>query len=302
MSASVLERKLWKIENIINMMNKIVLDLHITASEAGNQGRGVGAIANEARKFMMIFEKDVFSQLKFEDKAIEDVEHIMEEMGSMLRLLGINSILEARRVNNMKAYILCDELRKIGESIQNVLEPNQYKKNLNMTRPDMTFKEPLPYIVANIGGAYWAEGMQSIFEVIKVKEEMLKPFPEGPGKMKHKIKISGGTEIPVINIHHEMGEEVRITDESRIIIMNLGHIMYGHTSSDLFFGLLVDEIEYTGFLRKGIHELDIPSNAPAHFVRHVWKTVDDTSLLFFNWDNIINEHEIRDSKRIENKQ
>ena len=48
-------------------------------------------VANETRKFLMVFERDVFGQFKFEDKAIEDVSSKMAEMGGILRLLAINS-------------------------------------------------------------------------------------------------------------------------------------------------------------------------------------------------------------------
>lgn len=299
MSASILERKLWKLENILNSMNTLAINLSLTAAESGAMGRGVSAIANEARKFIMVFEKDIFGQLKFEDKAIEDVQFKMEDMGEMLRLLSINSILESRRINNMKAFILCDELRKIGESISNVLDPITYRKNLTMLNPDRSFKEPLGYVVANIAGTYWAESMNSVIEVLKVKKEQLLDYPEGPGKMKHQILVRGG-KIPVVNIHAEMGEEPKIENDAKVLILNLGHILYGHTSSDLYFGLLVDDIEYCGFLQKGIHELDMPSDVPTNFVRHSWKT-KDTSLMFFDWDNIINEHEIRDYRQIESK-
>ena len=44
----------------------------------------------------------------------------------------------------------------------------------------------------------------------------------------------------------------------------------------------------------------MPGEIPINFVRHIWKT-KDTSLLFFNWDAIINEHEIRDYRKIEMK-
>lgn len=299
MSASILDRKLWKIENIINILNNIIRDLTITAAESKQHGRGLSMVANETRKFLMVFERDVFGQLKFEEKAIEDVSSKMAEMGGILRLLAINSVLESRRLNNMKAFILSDELRKIGESIHNVLDPVTFRKNLTMLHPDLSFKEPLSHLVVNIAGTYWAENMNSVIEVIKIKKDMLEPYPSGPGKMKHQIKISGG-KIPVVNLHSEMGEELFFDDDSRVLILNLGHILYGHSSSDLFFGLLVNDIEYAGFLQKGIHELDMPGEIPLNFVRHMWKT-KDTSLLFFNWDSIINEHEIRDYRKIEMK-
>lgn len=300
MSASILERKIWKLENILNVLNMISIDLSITAAESGAFGRGINAVANETRKFIMHLEADVFGQLKFEDKAIEDVQNQMEELGSVLRLLGINSILESRRINNMKAFILTDELRKIGESVENLLEPMNYRKNLTMQNPDHSFKDPIPCMVLNIANSFWVENMNSVVEVIKISREMLLDYPQGPGKMKHQIDVRGG-KIPVVNIHNEMGEELNLTGNSRVVILNLGHILYGHSSSDLFFGLLVDDVEFTGFLQKGVHELESPGDVPVHFVRYCWKT-RDVSLLFFNWDNIINEHEIRDYRQIETHQ
>jgi len=300
MSASILERKIWKIENILNILNTIAIDLSITAAEAGTFGRGISAVANETRKFTMLLERDVFGMLKFEGKAIEDVQNAMEELGSVLRLLGINAILESRRINNMKTFILTDELRKIGESVENLLEPSNFRKNLTMQNPDHSFNEPIPCLVLNIANTYWVENMNSVIEVIKVSKEMMLAYPEGPGKMKHQIEVRGG-KIPIVNIHNEMGEDLNITENSRIVILNLGHILYGHSSSDLFFGLLVDDVEYAGFLQKGVHELEVAGNVPMHFVRYAWKT-REVGLHFFNWDNIINEHEIRDYRQIENKQ
>jgi chemotaxis signal transduction protein len=223
----------------------------------------------------------------------------MENIGSLLRLLGINALLEAKRVNNNKAHLLSDELRKIGESIQNILEPATFRKNLTMTTPDRSFKEPLANLVLNIGGSYWAESMNSVVEVMKISQEMLTEFPQGSGMMKHQVQVRGG-KIPVINLHSEMGEELRIGDDTRVVVLNLGHIMYGHSSSDLFFGIVVDDIEYAGFLQKGVQEIDLPADVPTQLVRNMWKT-KDTNLLFFNWDNIINEHEIRDYRQIESK-
>ena len=164
-------------------------------------------------------------------------------------------------------------------------------------KPDNSFKEPLSYLVVNIAGTYWAQNMNAVVEVIKANENILVDYPEGPGKLKHRIKVNGGM-IPVVNLHSEMNEELVLNEDSRILILNLGHIMYGHTSSDLFFGLLVDDIEYAGFLQKGVHELDFPAEVPSQYIRYVWQT-KDTPILFFNWDNIINEHEIRDYRKIE---
>ncbi|MBN1971925.1 MAG: chemotaxis protein CheW [Candidatus Delongbacteria bacterium] len=299
MSASILERKAWKLENIVNMMNNIVIQLHLVATEVGQYGRGIKVVANEATKFSFAIERDILGQLKFEDKAIEDVEQQMENIGSLLRLLGINAVLEAKRTNNAKAHILSDELRKIGESIQNILEPSTFRKNLSMNTPDHSFKEPIAHLVMNIAGTYWAENMNSIIEVIKINKEMLLDYPQGTGKMKHHINMRG-LKVPVVNIHSEMGEDLNITDDTRVVLMNLGHIMYGHSSSDLFFGLLVDDVEFAGYLQKGVQELDLPADAPSKYVRYMWKT-KDTNLLFFNWDNIINEHEIRDYRQIENR-
>ncbi len=168
-----------------------------------------------------------------------------------------------------------------------------------MQNIDRSFKEPLSYLVVNVAGTYWAQNMNSVIEVVKADGQMLVDYPEGPGKLKHRIKVSGGM-IPVVNLHTPMDEELVINEDSRILILNLGHIMYGHTSSDLFFGLLVDDIEYAGYLQKGVHELDFPAEVPAQFIRYVWQT-KDTPLLFFNWDNIINEHEIRDYRKLEGK-
>lgn len=299
MSASILEKKTWKIETIINMLNKIILDLRITSAELNQYGRGIGSIANETAKLLGFLEKDVLNAIKFEDQAIEDVQDKMEELGSIFRLLGINAILEAKRLNNPKAYILCDEIKKIGESIQNVLEMPAFRKNLTMINPDRSFREPFPYIVFNIAGTYWAQNMNSIMEIVKINKEMLINYPDGPGKMKHQV-ILRGNKMPIVNLYSEMGEELSIDTNSRIVILNLGHIMYGHTSSDLYFGLVIDDIEYAGYLNKGVHELEMPSEISAEFVRHTWKT-KDVNLMFFNWDNIIKEHEIRDYRKIESK-
>ena len=291
------EKKIWKLENIINILNHISLELSITAAEAKQLGRSFGAVSMEIKKFIMIFERDVFGKVKFENYGFEEIEDKMKELGSMLRILGTNTLLEARRVNNSKAYILCDEIRKIGESIQNILEMPKHKKNLNMIDPDKSFKEPFPYFVMKIGGAYWVENMNSIIEVIPATKKILADYPLGSGKMKHQILIKG-IKMPVLNLQSEMGREIEIGNESRIVILNLGHILYGHSSSELFFGLLVDEIEYCGFLQKGIQELDIPEGMPENYIRYCWNT-KDTSLMFFNWDNIINEHEIRDYKKLQ---
>ena len=293
------ERKLWRLENIINVLSYLAIELNIASAEAKQFGRGLNAVSLEIRKFMMVFERDVFNRIKFENSSFAEAEPRMNELGSMLRLLAMNALLESKRLNHSKAYILCDELRKIGESIQNLLEIPKDRKNLTMLNPDKAFMEPLPYVVMKIGRTYWAESMNSIMEAISITDDMLKDYPFGSGKMRHHILVRG-IKMPVINLHSEMKEKISIGKESRMIIMNLGHILYGHTSSDLFFGLIVDEIEYCGFLQKGVQEFAVDEAVPVDYVRYTW-SAKDTLLMFFNWDNIINEREIRDYLQIENK-
>ncbi len=95
-------------------------------------GFRINRISNEVRKFVFLMERDILLKLKFEDAAVEDVQDKMEELGEMFRLLAINSLLEAKRMNTMKAYVLADDMRKIAESIANILEPSNYRKNLTM--------------------------------------------------------------------------------------------------------------------------------------------------------------------------
>jgi chemotaxis signal transduction protein len=293
------EKKLWRMENIINVLSYLAIDLNIAAAEIKQFGRGLGAVSLEVRKFIMVLERDVFNRIKFEGAGFADVETRMYELGGMLRLLSINALLESKRINLPKAYILCDELRKIGESIQNLLEMPKNRKNLTMLNPDRAFIEPLPFIVMKIGNSFWAESMNSIMEAMPVTDDLLKSYPFGSGKMRHQAVIKG-IKMPVINLHSEMNSKIGIGKESRLIVLNLGHILYGHTSSDLFFGLIVDEIEYCGFLQKGIQELTAEENIPMEYIRYTW-SAQDTTLIFFNWDNIINEREIRDYLQIENK-
>ena len=293
------ERKLWKLENIINVLSYLAIELNIASAEAKQFGRGLNAVSMEIRKFMLVFERDVFNRIKFESVPFSETEPRMNELGSMLRLLSINALLEAKRLNHSKAYILCDELRKIGESIQNLLDMPKDRKNLTMLNPDKAFIEPLPYMVMKIGSTYWVESMNSIMEVLNITEDMLKNYPYGSGKMKHHVMVRG-IKMPVINLHSEMKSKLSMNKESRLMVLNLGHILYGHTSSDLFFGLLVDEIEYCGFLQKGVQEFAVEEGVPVDYVRYTW-SAKDTLLMFFNWDNIINEREIRDYIQIENK-
>jgi len=293
------ERKLWRLENIINVLSYLAIELNIASAEAKQFGRGLNAVSIEIRKFMMVFERDVFNRIKFENASFSEAEPRMNELGSMLRLLSMNALLESKRLNHSKAYILCDELRKIGESIQNMLEVPKDRKNLTMLNPDKAFVEPLPYVVMKIGRTYWAESMNSIMEAINITDDMLKDYPFGSGKMRHHIMVRG-IKMPVINLHSELKEKISIGKESRLMIMNLGHILYGHTSSDLFFGLIVDEIEYCGFLQKGVQEFAVEDGVPVDYVRYTW-SAKDSLLMFFNWDNIINEREIRDYLQIENK-
>ncbi len=293
------ERKLWRLENIINVLSYLSIELNIAASEVKQLGRGIGAVAVEVKKFMLVFERDVFNRLKFENVPFSGVEERMAELGSMLRLLSMNALLEAKRLNHSKAYILCDELRKIGESVQNILEISKDRKNLTMLNPDRTFPEPLPFVVFKIGGTYWAESMNSVMEAVIITDDTLKDYPFGSGKMRHHVVVRG-IKMPVINLHSEMKEKIKPGKESRLIILNLGHILYGHTSSDLFFGLIADEIEYCGFLQKAVQEFATDHKVPVDYVRYTWSAKDAT-LMFFNWDNIINEREIRDYLQIENK-
>lgn len=293
------EKKLWRLENIINVLSYLSIELNIAASEVKQLGRGIGSVAVEIKKFMLVFERDVFNRLKFENVPFSGVEERMAELGSMLRLLSMNALLEAKRLNHSKAYILCDELRKIGESVQNILEISKDRKNLSMLNPDRTFPEPLPYVVFKIGGTYWAESMNSVMEAVIITDDTLKDYPFGSGKMRHHVVVRG-IKMPVINLHSEMKEKIKPGKESRLIILNLGHILYGHTSSDLFFGLIVDEIEYCGFLQKAVQEFATDDKVPVDYVRYTWSAKDAT-LMFFNWDNIINEREIRDYLQIENK-
>ncbi len=293
------ERKLWRLENIINVLSYLAIELNIASAEAKQFGRGLNAVSIEIRKFMMVFERDVFNRIKFENASFSEAEPRMNELGSMLRLLAVNALLESKRLNHSKAYILCDELRKIGESIQNMLEVPKDRKNLTMLNPDKAFAEPLPYVVMKIGRTYWAESMNSIMEAVNITDDMLKDYPFGSGKMRHHVLVRG-IKMPVINLHSELKEKITIGKESRMIIMNLGHILYGHTSSDLFFGMIVDEIEYCGFLQKGVQEFAVEDGVPVDYVRYTW-SAKDTLLMFFNWDNIINEREIRDYLQIENK-
>ena len=293
------ERKLWRLENIINVLSYLSIELNIAASEVKQLGRGIGAVAVEVKKFMLVFERDVFNRIKFENVPFSGVEERMAELGAMLRLLSMNALLEAKRLNHSKAYILCDELRKIGESVQNILEVSKDRKNLTMLNPDRTFPEPLPYVVFKIGGTFWAESMNSVMEAVIITDDTLKDYPFGSGKMRHHVVVRG-IKMPVINLHSEMKEKIKPGKESRLIILNLGHILYGHTSSDLFFGLIVDEIEYCGFLQKAVQEFATDDKVPVDYVRYTWSAKDAT-LMFFNWDNIINEREIRDYLQIENK-
>jgi len=293
------ERKLWRLENIINVLSYLAIELNIASAEAKQFGRGLNAVSIEIRKFMMVFERDVFNRVKFENTSFSEAEPRMNELGSMLRLLSMNALLESKRLNHSKAYILCDELRKIGESIQNMLDLPKNRKNLTMLNPDNAFVEPLPYVVMKIGRTYWAESMNSIMEAVSITDDMLRDYPFGSGKMRHHIMVRG-IKMPVINLHSELKEKISIGKESRMMIMNLGHILYGHTSSDLFFGLIVDEIEYCGFLQKGVQEFAVEDGVPVDYVRYTW-SAKDTLLMFFNWDNIINEREIRDYLQIENK-
>jgi len=293
------ERKLWRLENIINVLSYLSIELNIAASEVKQLGRGIGAVAAEVKKFMLVFERDVFNRLKFENVSFSDVEDRMAELGAMLRLLSMNALLEAKRLNHSKAYILCDELRKIGESVQNILEISKERKNLTMLNPDRTFPEPLPFVVFKIGGTYWAESMNSVMEAVVITDDTLKDYPFGSGKMRHHVVVRG-IKMPVINLHSEMKEKIKPGKESRLIILNLGHILYGHTSSDLFFGLIVDEIEYCGFLQKAVQEFATEEKVPVDYIRYTW-SAKDVTLMFFNWDNIINEREIRDYLQIENK-
>ena len=293
------ERKLWRLENIINVLSYLAIELNIASAEARQFGRGLNAVSVEIRKFMMVFERDVFNRIKFENVTFSEVQPRMNELGGMLRLLAMNALLESKRLNHSKAYILCDELRKIGESIQNVLEVPAGRKNLSMLNADRAFSEPLPYVVVKIGNTFWAESMNSIMEVMGLNDEILKDYPFGAGKMRHHVLIRG-IKMPVINLHTELKEKIVLGAETRLVIMNLGHILYGHTSSDLFFGLIVDEIEYCGFLQKGVQEFAVDKNVPVDYVRYTW-SAKDTLLMFFNWDNIINEREIRDYLQIENK-
>jgi len=293
------ERKLWKLENIINVLSYLAIELNIASAEAKQFGRGLNAVSMEIRKFMLVFERDVFNRIKFESVPFSETEQRMNELGSMLRLLSINALLEAKRLNHSKAYILCDELRKIGESIQNLLDIPKDRQNLTMLNPDKAFIEPLPYIVMKIGSTYWVESMNSVMEVLNITEDMLKNYPYGSGKMKHHVMVRG-IKMPVINLHSEMKSKLSMSKESRLMVLNLGHILYGHTSSDLFFGLIVDEIEYCGFLQKGVQEFAVEEGVPVDYVRYTW-SAKDTLLMFFNWDNIINEREIRDYIQIENK-
>ncbi|MDD3044010.1 MAG: chemotaxis protein CheW [Candidatus Delongbacteria bacterium] len=299
MMDTIEERKLWRLENIINVLSYLSIELNIAASEVKQLGRGIGSVAVEIKKFMLVFERDVFNRLKFENVPFSGVEERMAELGSMLRLLSMNALLEAKRLNHSKAYILCDELRKIGESVQNILEISKDRKNLSMLNPDRTFPEPLPYVVFKIGGTYWAESMNSVMEAVIITDDTLKDYPFGSGKMRHHVVVRG-IKMPVINLHSEMKEKIKPGKESRLIILNLGHILYGHTSSDLFFGLIVDEIEYCGFLQKAVQEFATDDKVPVDYVRYTWSAKDAT-LMFFNWDNIINEREIRDYLQIENK-
>lgn len=293
------ERKLWKLENIINVLSYLAIELNIASAEAKQFGRGLNAVSMEIRKFMLVFERDVFNRIKFESVPFSETEPRMNELGSMLRLLSINALLESKRLNHPKAYILCDELRKIGESIQNLLDMPKDRKNLTMLNPDKAFIEPLPYIVMKIGSTYWVESMNSVMEVMNITDDMLKNYPYGSGKMKHHVMVRG-IKMPVINLHSEMKSKLAMGKESRLMILNLGHILYGHTSSDLFFGLIVDEIEYCGFLQKAVQEFAVDEGVPVDYVRYTW-SAKDTLLMFFNWDNIINEREIRDYLQIENK-
>lgn len=293
------QKKLWRLENIINVLSYLSIELNIASAEVKQFGRGIGAVAVEVKKFALVFERDVFNRIKFDGIQFSEVETRMNELGAMLRLLSINALLEAKRLNHSKAYILCDELRKIGESIQNILEVSKDRKNLSMLNPDKTFPEPLPYLVLKVGGTFWAESMNSVMEVINITEELLKDYPFGSGKMRHHVFIRG-IKMPVVNLHSEMKEQIKFGKESRLVIMNLGHILYGHTSSDLYFGLIVDEIEYCGFLQKGVQEFATDEKVPVDYVRYTW-SAKDTILMFFNWDNIINEREIRDYLQIENK-
>ncbi len=293
------ERKLWRLENIINVLSYLSIELNIAASEVKQFGRGIGAVSVEIKKFTMVFERDVFNRLKFENADFSEVEDRMNELGAMLRLLSINALLEAKRLNHSKAYILCDELRKIGESIQNILELPKGRKNFTMLNPDRAYPEPLPYVVFRIGSTYWAESMNSVMEAVNITPETLKDYPFGSGKMRHHVVVRG-IKMPVINLHSEMNEKIVLTKDSRLVILNLGHILYGHTSSDMFFGLITDDIEYCGFLQKGVQEFATDENVPVDFVRYTW-SAKDTILMFFNWDNIINEREIRDYLQIENK-
>jgi len=299
MMDTIEERKLWRLENIINVLSYLSIELNIAASEVKQLGRGIGAVAVEVKKFMLVFERDVFNRIKFENVPFSGVEERMSELGAMLRLLSMNALLEAKRLNHSKAYILCDELRKIGESVQNILEVSKDRKNLTMLNPDRTFPEPLPYVVFKIGGTFWAESMNSVMEAVIITDDTLKDYPFGSGKMRHHVVVRG-IKMPVINLHSEMKEKIKPGKESRLIILNLGHILYGHTSSDLFFGLIVDEIEYCGFLQKAVQEFATDDKVPVDYVRYTWSAKDAT-LMFFNWDNIINEREIRDYLQIENK-
>lgn len=297
MEDNILQKRVWKLENVINVLNGIVINMKLVSQEAGIRGRGLTASTAETQKFMYILEKEILFPLKFDNVKFEKVSKKMESIGEVFWLLGIGTMLEAKRSGQMKAFILADEVIKIGDALKNNFESSQFRKNLTMLHPDPGFKEPLPFVIFNIAGSMWAENMNSVFEIMKVKSDMLQEYPQGSGKMKHQISARG-MKFPVVNIHTEMGADLELNDTVYIAILNLGHILFGHTSSDMFFGLIVDDVEYAGFLNKGISENDYPSDIPSHYIRYLWKT-KDASLMFFNWDNIINEHEIREYKQIE---
>jgi len=123
---------------------------------------------------------------------------------------------------------------------------------------------------------------------IQVVKEIIRPpaftrVPKSPDYIKGVINLRGNI-VPVISLSKRLGnEESKLTEQSRIIILNI---------DDINFGIIVDSVTEVNYLEeKDIETPELISTVEARFVDGVGK-IDNRLLILLNLKEIINQQNI----------
>lgn len=268
----MIDRKLWKLQQISEKLWILASMLATEAAALGYFGRGFAVVAEETRT--MAYKLSQILELALYEEEELDEENLCK-IARELHFLSMNCEIEANRLDTKgkKAAVYADDLhtlsRRLGRLLNEKLDEEMRQRVRPWPKKALTSLNTMYcFLVFRIGDIPVVENLDNV-------RELIIEATEADGK----IKLRNREELPAVNIARSFGKEKKA---SSYVILHTPWAAQNKT-----YAVAADEIE-------GIYANPIgtpvapPAQMPlAEYVRECWENENGEPYYFMNWEGMV---------------